>query len=175
MNDNAQNTMTTEEIAELSAEMDSVMDQLEATDETNEESVDETVTEDTAESEEPEAETTETKKRGGKATLYSKKENIVAHLKIIDAADGEYHHKTGSVSRPLVMQLIDLGLVEAVEKPKTGKRGRPAVSYRLSRRGNILLGTALAAEESAQEAIEEIATSTDEEFQTAMEAETVNE
>lgn len=165
MNDQAQNTMTDEEINDIAAEMDEMESEI-VTDETEESA--ETTAEESAETT-----ATEPKKRGGKPKFFDNRDNIVNSLIEIDEADGEYHfNNSGStLSRVLVMQLIDRGLVEARDssEPREG-RGRPKKVYLLTARGNSLVELASAAQ--IADDINTIAESTEEEFSEAMEAET---
>jgi DNA-binding PadR family transcriptional regulator len=123
MNDIAQ--ITEDQITEIAAEMDTDLEATEA---------------EATEAEATEAEATEAapKKRPGKATTFSDNAKLISTLKIIDSADGEYHYKTGSVSRVLTLQLVEMGLVEAVDLPREG-RGRPMKVYRLTSAGNTMV------------------------------------
>jgi hypothetical protein len=130
--------MTEDQIAEIAAEMDTDM---------------ESVATDTTESEAEATDTTEaeaTGKRGGKNPTFSDNQKVADALNAIDAADGEYHYKTGSVSRVLTLQLVEMGLVEAVDKPRE-TRGRPMKVYRLTARGNALVELAAGANAEQEE------------------------
>lgn len=159
MNDQAQNTMTDEEINDIAAEMDEMESEI--------------VTDETEGTGNGESAETEPKKRGGKPKFFDNRDNIVNSLIEIDEADGEYHfNNSGStLSRVLVMQLIDRGLVEARDsnEPREG-RGRPKKFYLLTARGNSLVELATAAQ--IADDINTIATATEEEFSDAMETET---
>jgi len=156
MDNQAQNTMTDEEINDIAAEMDELESEI--------------VTDEAEESTEILA--TEPKKRSGKPKFFDNRENIVNSLIEIDEADGEYQfNNSGStLSRVLVMQLIDRGFVEARDStaPREG-RGRPQKVYVLTARGNSLVDLATAVQIADE--INTIAESTEEEFSDAMEAE----
>lgn len=86
--------------------------------------------------------TGETRGRPEGTATFDDKWGVIEGLKLIAAANGQYHYNDAgaAVSRVLTLQLVDRGYVEAVKVPnKEGQRGRAKLVYRVAGKGRSYL------------------------------------
>lgn len=84
----------------------------------------------------------ETRGRPEGTATFDDKWGIVEGLKIIMAANGQYHYNDAgaAVSRVLTLQLVERGYVKAVKVPNAeGQRGRAKMVYQVTGKGKSYL------------------------------------